>query len=108
MVTHEEEIDNKKKYHYKQYEIKSHDSSGWKHIRPDPPIFIEVLDNNKIVIKVDGKPITEPPLISAIFEATEMKKDYYEKYVRKFLDVLAVVGTIGTLLAIPGVIVLAV
>ena len=97
MVTHEEEIDNKKKYHYKQYEIKSHDSSGWEHIRPDPPIFIEVLDNNKIVIKVDGKPITEPPLISAIFEATEMEKDYYENYIRKFLDVCSVVGTIGTI-----------
>ena len=106
-MTHEEEINDKKIYQYKQFEIKRHDSTGWQH-RPNAPIFIHVLDNNEIVVKVDGKPITKPPLVSKTVEATEIEKDYYEKYVRKFLDVFAVVGTIGTLLAIPGVIVLAV
>ena len=105
-MTHEEEINDKKIYQYKQFEIKSHDSTGWQH-RPNAPIFIDVLDNNEIVVKVDGKPITKPPLVSKTVDATEMEKDYYEKYVKKALDVCTVVGTVAAVLAIPGVIVLA-
>ena len=108
MVTHEKKInDEKTEYQYQQYEIKSHDSTGWKYT-PDAPIFIEVLDNNEIVVKVDGKPITKTPLVSKTVEATEIEKDYYEKYVKKALDVCTVVGTVAAVLAIPGVIVLAV
>ena len=95
-MTHEEEINDKKNYQYKQFEIKSHDSTGWLH-RPNAPIFINVSDDNEIVVKVDGKPVTKTPLVCRIVEATEMEKDHYEKYIRKFLDACSVVATIGTI-----------
>ena len=108
VVTHEKKInDEKTEYQYQQYEIKNHDSTGWEYT-PNAPIFIEVLDNNEIVVKVDGKPITKPPLVSKTVDATEMEKDYYEKYVKKALDVCTVVGTVAAVLAIPGVIVFAI
>ena len=103
MVTHEEEINDKKIYQYKQFEIKSHDSTGWQH-RPNAPIFIDVLDNNEIVVKVDGKPVTKTPMVCKIVEATDMEKDYYEKYCRKFLDFCSVVGTVAAILSIPTII----
>ena len=96
MVTHEEEINTRKIYQYQQFEIKNHDSSGWQH-RPNAPIFIDVSDDNEIIVKVDGKPVTKTPLVCRIVEPTEMEKDYYENYIRKFLDVCSVVGTIGTI-----------
>ena len=103
-MTHEKKInDEKTEYQYQQYEIK-HD--GWQHTQ-EAPIFIEVLDNNEIVVNVDGKPVTKPPLVSKTVDATEMDMDFYKKYVRKALDVCAVVGTVAAVLAIPGVIVLA-
>ena len=102
-MTHEEEINDKKIYQYKQFEIKSHDSTGWQH-RPNAPIFINVLDNNEIVIKVDGKPVTKTPLVCKIVEATEMEKSHYEKYGRKFLDFCSVVGTVAAILSIPTII----
>ena len=108
VVTHERKInDEKTEYQYQQYEIKTHDSAGWEYT-PNAPIFIEVLDNNEIVVKVDGKPITKTPLVSKTVEATEIEKDYYEKYVKKALDVCTVIGTVAAVLAIPGVIVFAI
>ena len=108
VVTHEKKInDEKTEYQYQQYEIKNHDSTGWEYT-PNAPIFIEVLDNNEIVVKIDGKAITKTPLVSKTVEATEIEKDYYEKYVKKALDVCTVVGTVAAVLAIPGVIVLAI
>ena len=107
-MTHEKKInDENTEYQYQQYEIKRHDPAGWEYT-PNAPIFIEVLDNNEIVVKVDGKPITKPPLVSKTVDATEMEKDYYEKYVKKALDVCTVIGTVAAVLAIPGVIVLAI
>ena len=83
-MTHEKKInDENTEYQYQQYEIKSHDSAGWEYT-PNAPIFIEVLDNNEIVVKVDGKPITKTPLVSKTVEATEMEKVYYEKYVKNY------------------------
>ena len=102
-MTHEEEINTRKIYQYQQFEIKNHDSSGWQH-RPNAPIFIDVSDDNEIVVKVDGKPVTKTPMVCKIVEATEMEKDYYEKYCRKFLDVCSVVGTVAAILSIPTII----
>ena len=98
-MTHEEEINGKKNYQCKQFEIKSHDSTGWQH-RPNAPIFIDVLDNNEIVVKVDGKSVTTTPLVCKIVEATEMEKSFYEKYVRRFLDFCGFVGTVATIISV--------
>ena len=102
MVTHIEEIDGKKIYQCKQYEIPSQHFSGWDQSKA--PIFIEVLGNNQFVVNVGGKPISKKPLDGVIaIQPTEIQKENYDKYVGPFLAVCTVVGTISAVLAIPGV-----
>ena len=53
MVTHIEEIDGKKIYQCKQYEIPKENFLGYDQSKA--PIFIEVLGNNQFVVNVGGK-----------------------------------------------------
>ena len=111
MVTHIEEIDGKKIYQCKQYEIPKENFLGYDQSKA--PIFIEVLGNNQFVVNVGGKPITKKPLDGVIaIQPTEIQKKFYDKYVKPFLASCikeiylfgcTVVGTIAAILAIPGV-----
>jgi len=102
-IVYKTETDGKgnKWFHLNKYLIPSKDSQGQDQSRA--PIFIQVVNGNEYVIKVNDEAITGIPQSDKIPEPPQVNSENYEKWIRPGLQLIGVAGSIAGILAIPGV-----